>query len=205
MPQPVLHGHLQIVLRGDAFVFVVPRAPQLRLQHGDVELVVAQRRIGVVEHLLGEHREVVEHLARGGGAAHQRVDRRTVGRTVGDQRNVAGISLDHLQRVGPDGEERIGEVEAVPVVHAQVVAPLVGREARRSDGGQEDSRTGVRRGLLRGSVPAAAARGHAQEGQKRDQNASHRLKYDFTCKYTHFGRQSCNRKPRTPPSGGFAR
>ena len=63
----------------------------------------------------------------------------------------------------------------------------------------------VRRGLLRGSVPAAAARGHAQEGQKRAQNASHRLQYDFTCKYTHFGRQSCNRKPRTPPNGGFAR
>ena len=177
LPETVLHGHVQVVLRGNALVFVVKRAGKLRPKHGDVEFVVAQRRVGVVQHLIGKHREIVEHLLRRRGPVHQRIHRRRISRPVGNQRDIAGVGFDHLHGVGKGDEKRIGEIEAVPVVPAEVVALLFRGEARGGDGRKEDPRAGRGGlGLLRGGVPAAAARGDTQGRQQEDQDALHKYR-----------------------------
>ena len=165
LPEAVLRRHSEVVGRPDAFVFVVVGARQHGLHHRDIEFVVAQRGIGVVDHLLGEHREVVEHRARGGGAAHERIHRRGVGRTVGDQGHPPGIGLDHLCGIGLADEQGIGEIEAIPIVPAQVVALLFGREARRRD--RREEHTGLRHAgrLLRPRTASAAGSGEEGQGQ----------------------------------------
>jgi len=74
---------------------------------------------------------------------HERIHRRGVGRTVGDQGHPPGIGLDHLRGIGLADEQGIGEIEAIPIVPAQVVELLLGARGApaRSPGGTHGAAT----------------------------------------------------------------
>jgi len=169
----VLHRHIEIVGGADTLVLVVIGTRQHGPKNGNIEFVVAQRRIGVVDNLLGQHREVVEHGTRSRSAAHERIHRRAVGRTVGDKRNPADIGLDHLHRIDLTNKKGVGEVEAVPVMPAQVVALRVVGETRRRDGRKENPHLGRGGGLLLRRT-AAAARNGAEGRQQNKNNTVHK-------------------------------
>ena len=72
---------------------------------------------------------------------------------------------DHLRGIGLADEQGIGEIEAIPIVPAQVVALLLGREARRRD--RREEHTGLRHAgrLLRPRTASAAGSGEEGQGQ----------------------------------------
>ena len=198
----VLHRHIEVVGRSDTFVLVVVGTRQHRPENGNIEFVVAQRRIGVVDNLLGQHREVVEHGARSRSAAHERIHRRAIGRTVGDKRDPADIGLDHLYRINLANKKGVGEVETVPVMPAQVVALRVVGETRRRDGRKENPHLGSGGGLL--PRRTATARNGA-EGRKQNNNNTVHKRSVLCANIVFFRLQSYHPPGERGSSGGFAR
>lgn len=198
----VLHRHIEVVGRSDTFVLVVVGTRQHRPENGNIEFVVAQRRIGVVDNQLGQHREVVEHGTRSRSAAHERIHRHAVGRTVGDKRDPADIGLDHLYRINLANKKGIGEVETVPVMPAQVVALRVVGETRRRDGRKENPHLGSGGGLL--PRRTATARNGA-EGRKQNNNNTVHKRSVLCANIVFFRLQSYHPPGERGSSGGFAR
>ena len=195
---------MQVVGRGDLLVLVQKRAGHQRFEHRDAQLVVAQRRVGIGQHALGQHGEIFEHGPRRGGAAHQRIHRRAVGRPVGKDADIGGEGLEHVQRVDPRDEERVREIEPVPVVIPEEVAALLRIEPRRRNFRQKHRR----RGIGSGSRPLAGIAAAARRARQREQT-----KCPFPKLHSHFPfrvhtrsecggrlRKRCAPHARRPPS-----
>ncbi len=172
-PHSVAKRHIQIVFVRHLLVFIEQIAPQRRLQNGNIQLVIAQWRVGVVQNHLGKHHEIIEHAFRLRRLGHQprhRLRRQRVGNV---SPRIHRERRRHMGSVRLGDKERVGEIETIPIVFVQIRRLIFGGEHRGGQGGQKHPSLLMPRRLIvgRGNVIAAPARSAAYGARGRYRHA----------------------------------
>ena len=123
----ILRHRLQQAARPQFVGLTDPGIGRQRPQHQDVKLLVAHRGVGFVKILVAQPDETIERLAPHGRPRIERIDRR--GRLAGMRQYAQKIDESLFGDLRTRKQDRIGEVETVPIVQGQIVRP-VGRIAQ---------------------------------------------------------------------------
>ena len=132
----VLHGYFQqvagtyLVRIGQAGV--VQQCPQ----YEDMQFLVMHGRIGLVEVLVTQPDEVIQHLLSGCGAAEKSIDGSLC--PVGIGQDAEEIDKGLLGDFRTGDERRIGKIEVVSVMQGQVRRPVFRRRQRDRHVGQTE-------------------------------------------------------------------
>ena len=139
-------------------------------QHRDVVLLVAERRVGIVEIFPRQLHEVGVHgTVHSGGVHHcRKAALRFLQRNTREDVQKIGQRLFGDFRTG--NERSIAEVEALPVVRRQVGSTRLGGDEQRGDVGQCERRFGTARTALRFCGLRSASGKQRQERQQQQHN-----------------------------------